>query len=123
MNFELTDEQAMLREASRDLLTDRAPTSVVRGQLETEAEVDPALWRLAAELGWVGLVVPEEHGGSGQGLIELAIVAEEIGRAVARGPFLPSAIVASAVARGAAPELQDEVLPALAEGTAWATWA
>src|SRR5829696_2301550 len=113
----------MLRDASRDLLTDRAAVDVLRGQLETEAEVDPALWRLAAELGWVGLLVPEEHGGSGQGLIELALVAEEIGRAVARGPFLPSAIVASAVARGAAPELQDEVLPVLAEGTAWATWA
>jgi alkylation response protein AidB-like acyl-CoA dehydrogenase len=123
VDFELSDEQAMLRRASRDLLSDRAAVDVLRGQLEADAEVDPALWRLAADLGWVGLLVPEEHGGSGQGLIELAIVAEEIGRALARGPFLPSAIVAAAVARGAAPELQEQVLPALAEGTAWATWA
>jgi len=123
MGFELTDEQAMLREASRDLLTDRAPTSVVRGQLETEVEVDPALWRLAAELGWPGLLVPEEHGGAGQGLIEMALVAEEIGRAVGRGPFLATAVVGRAVARGASEALAAEVLPALAEGEAWATWA
>jgi len=123
MDFELTDEQAMLREASRDLLTDRAPTSVVRGQLETEVEVDPALWRLAAELGWPGLLVPEEHGGAGQGLIEMALVAEEIGRAVGRGPFLATAVVGRAVARGASEALAAEVLPALAEGEAWATWA
>jgi len=123
MDFELTDEQAMLREASRDLLTDRAPTSVVRGQLETEVEVDPALWRLAAELGWPGLLVPEEHGGAGQGLIEMALVAEEIGRAVGRGPFLATAVVGRAVARGASETLAAEVLPALAEGEAWATWA
>src|SRR5215213_509667 len=113
----------MLREASRALLTDRAPVAVLRGQLDGDVEVDPALWRLASELGWVGLVVPEERGGSGQGLIELALVAEELGRAVARGPFLASAIVASAVARGGAPELHQQVLPALADGTAWATWA
>jgi len=123
MDFELTDEQAMLREASRDLLTDRAATSVVRGQLETEVEVDPALWRLAAELGWPGLLVPEEHGGAGQGLIEMALVAEEIGRAVGRGPFLATAVVGRAVARGASETLAAEVLPALAEGEAWATWA
>ena len=123
MNFELTDEQAMLREASRDLLTDRAPTSVVRGQLEAEVEVDPALWRLAAELVWPGLLVPEEHGGAGQGLIEMALVAEEIGRAVGRGPFLATAVVGRAVARGASEALAAEVLPALAEGEAWATWA
>lgn len=123
MDFELTDEQAMLREASRDLLTDHASPAVLRGQLDGETEVDPALWRLAAELGWVGLIVPEEYGGSGQGLVEAAIVAEELGRAVARGPFLQSSIVARAVSRGASPGTQEEVLPALAEGTAWATWA
>src|SRR3954470_14623316 len=122
MDFELSDEQAMLREASRDLLTDRAPTSVLRGQLD-DVEVDPRLWSLATELGWTGLLVPEEHGGAGQGLIEQAIVAEEIGRAVARGPFLPTSVVARAISRDGSDELRAEVLPVLADGGAWATWA
>ncbi|SHN39897.1 acyl-CoA dehydrogenase family protein [Cryptosporangium aurantiacum] len=123
MDFELTDEQALLREASRDLLTDRAPVSVLRTQLDDDAEVDPTLWRLAGDLGWTGLLIGEEHGGSGQGLIEAALVAEETGRAVARGPFLPALLVARAVDRGGAEELRTEVLPALADGSAWATWA
>jgi alkylation response protein AidB-like acyl-CoA dehydrogenase len=123
VDFELSDEQAMLREASRDLLSDRAPINVLRAQLDQASDVDPALWRLAAELGWPGLALPEEHGGAGQGLVELALVAEEIGRAAARGPFLPTALVGRALARGGSAQLQAEVLPALAEGTAWATWA
>ena len=123
MDFELNDEQAMLREASRDLLTDRASVAVLRGQLDDDAEVDPALWRLAADLGWPGLLVPEEHGGSGQGLIELAIVAHELGRALARGPFLPTSVVARGLVRGGTAALQAEMLPVLAEGSAWATWA
>jgi alkylation response protein AidB-like acyl-CoA dehydrogenase len=123
MDFELSDEQAMLREASRDLLADRAPVAVLRTQLDAPAEVDPRLWRLAAELGWTGLLVPEEHGGAGQGLIEQSIVAEEIGRAVARGPFLPTSVVARAIARDGSETLATEVLPVLADGGAWATWA
>jgi alkylation response protein AidB-like acyl-CoA dehydrogenase len=123
MDFELSDEQAMLREASRDLLADRASTAVLRGQLGAEAEVDPALWRLAADLGWTGMLVPEEHGGAGQGLVELAVVAEEIGRALARGPFLATSLVARALVRDGSAALQAQVLPALADGSAWATWA
>lgn len=113
----------MLRAASRDLLRDRAPADVLRAQLDQDAEVDPALWRSAAEVGWPGLALPEEYGGAGQGVIELALVAEEIGRAAARGPFLPTALVGQALVRGGSARLRAEVLPSLAEGTAWATWA
>jgi alkylation response protein AidB-like acyl-CoA dehydrogenase len=123
VDFELSDEQAMLREVSRDLLGDRSPVTQVRALLDTESDTDPELWRLGAELGWPGLALPEEHGGSGQGLVELAIVAEELGRALARGPFLSSAVAGAAVARGGSAELRTEVLPQLADGSAWATWA
>jgi alkylation response protein AidB-like acyl-CoA dehydrogenase len=123
VDFELSDEQAMLRAASRDLLSDRASIDVVRARLDQDEDVDPALWRLAAQLGWPGLAIPEEHDGAGQGLAELTLVAEEIGRALARGPFLPTALVGRALARGAAPPLRAAVLPALATGAAWATWA
>ncbi|MER5754604.1 acyl-CoA dehydrogenase family protein [Streptomyces sp. NPDC002088] len=93
MDFELDDEQAMPRTVSRDWLHDHAPTQTLRAQTCQQEDVDPALWRLAAERGRLGLGLPEEHGGTGQGLVELALVAQEIGRAAARGPFLPTALV------------------------------
>ena len=57
VDFELIAEQAMLREASRDLLTDRASVALLRTQLDDDAEVEPRLWQLAGELGWTGLLV------------------------------------------------------------------
>ncbi|WP_033280424.1 acyl-CoA dehydrogenase family protein [Streptomyces sp. NRRL F-525] len=123
MNFELSEEQAMLREASRALLSDHAPMSAVRASMDGSVDVDPELWQLTSDLGWPGLALPEEYGGSGQGLVELALLAEEIGRALGRGPFLPTAVVGRAVAYGGSARLRDEVLPALAAGEGWATWA
>ncbi|MFI1927931.1 acyl-CoA dehydrogenase family protein [Streptomyces sp. NPDC020377] len=123
MNFELSEEQDMLRGTSRDLLSDRAPIAHVRAWTDRDEDVDPEVWRLTADLGWPGLGLPEEYGGAGQGLVELALVAEEIGRALGRGPFAPTAIVGRALAAAASPELRAEVLPALAAGSDWATWA
>ncbi|MFD9391094.1 acyl-CoA dehydrogenase family protein [Streptomyces sp. NPDC060000] len=123
MNFELSVEQDMLREASRELLSDRAPIGHVRAWTDREEDVDPEVWRLTAGLGWPGLGLPEEYGGSGQGLVELVLVAREVGRALGRGPFLPTAIVGRALAAAGSPGLRAEVLPALATGSSWATWA
>ncbi|WP_105972130.1 acyl-CoA dehydrogenase family protein [Streptomyces geranii] len=127
MNFELSEEQRMLREASRDLLSDRAPIEHVRAWMDRDkdddADVDPEVWQLTADLGWPGLGLPEEFGGSGQGLVELALVAEEMGRALGRGPFAPTAIVGRALTDSGSPELRSEVLPALAAGSSYATWA
>ncbi|KPI18898.1 Isovaleryl-CoA dehydrogenase [Actinobacteria bacterium OK074] len=123
VNFELSEEQTMLREASRDLLADRAPVERARAWPDDGPDVDPDLWRLTADLGWPGLALPEEYDGTGQGLVELALVAEEIGRALGRGPFAPTAIVGRALATAGPPRLRAEVLPALAAGSAWATWA
>lgn len=122
VDFELSDEQAMLREASRNLLHNKFPRERVRELLDTDHEVDSGLWRLGTGLGWTGLALPPEHDGSGQGLVELAIVAEELGRALARGPFLTTAVVGSAVMRGGSQALQAAVLPRLAGGNR-ATWA
>lgn len=122
MDFELSDEQAMLREASRDMLSTRTPLDRARADQDPEV-LDPELWRLGSELGWIGLAVPDEHGGTGQGLAELVLVAEELGRAGSPDPFLPAALVALAIARDGDPALRAEVLPALANGTASATWA
>ena len=113
----------MLREASRALLADRSPIEHVRAWTDRDEDVDPEVWRLTADLGWPGLGLPEEYGGAGQGLVELALVAEEIGRALGRGPFAPTALVGRALAAAGSPALRAEVLPALAAGSAWATWA
>ncbi|MCT9075621.1 acyl-CoA dehydrogenase family protein [Streptomyces fulvoviolaceus] len=123
MNFELSEEQAMLRDASRDLLADRAPIERVRAWLDGDEDVDPEVWRLMAELGWPGLGLPEEYDGAGQGVVELALVAEELGRALGRGPFVPTAIVGRALAASGSSRLRAETLPALAAGSDWATWA
>ena len=123
VNFELSEEQEMLREASRDLLSDRAPIGHVRAWTDRDEDVDPEVWRLTAGLGWPGLGLPEEYGGTGQGLVELTLVAEELGRALGRGPFAPTSAVGRALAAAGSPELRAEVLPELASGSGWATWA
>ena len=85
MDFELTEEQAALREVSRGMLAVSCPPQLVRSLAGAGKDVDDKLWQRGAELGWTGLAVPEEHDGAGQGLVELCLVAEEIGRAAAPG--------------------------------------
>ncbi|WP_314221039.1 acyl-CoA dehydrogenase family protein [Streptomyces zaehneri] len=123
MDFELSEEQGMLRAAARELLSDRAPMEHVRTWADRDEDVDPQVWRLTAGLGWTGLGLPEEYGGAGQGLVELALVAQEMGRALGRGPFAPTAIVGRSLAAAGPPALRAAVLPELATGSGWGTWA
>jgi alkylation response protein AidB-like acyl-CoA dehydrogenase len=88
-----------LRESVRSLLADRSPWNAVLARCETDHPYDAALWRtLAAGLGCAGLAIPEKHGGADASWREVAVVAEEIGRAVAPLPFLASAVIATAAA-------------------------
>jgi len=119
VDFELTEEQAALREVSRSMLAVSCPPQLVRSLASAGKDVDDKLWQRGAELGWIGIAVPEEHDGAGQGLVELCLVAEEIGRAAAPGAFIDSALIAVALARQGKPEL----VPALAAGDLKASWA
>jgi alkylation response protein AidB-like acyl-CoA dehydrogenase len=119
VDFELTEEQAALREVSRSLLAVNCPPQLVRSLAAAGQDVDDKLWQRGAELGWTGLAIPEEHDGAGQGLVELCLMAEEIGRAAAPGPFADSALAGLALARLGRPEL----LPALAAGDVKASLA
>jgi alkylation response protein AidB-like acyl-CoA dehydrogenase len=112
VDFELTEEQAALREVSRGMLAVSCPPQLVRSLAASGTDVDDKLWQRGTELGWTGLAVPEEHDGAGQGLVELCLVAEELGRAAAPGPFADSALAGLALARLGRPEL----LAALAAG-------
>jgi alkylation response protein AidB-like acyl-CoA dehydrogenase len=123
VNFELSEEQDLLRAASRDLLSERAPIEHVRAWADRAEDVDPEVWRLTAGLGWPGLGLPEEYGGAGQGLVEIALVAEEMGRALGRGPVTSTAVTGRALAAAGPAALRTEVLPVLAEGSHWAAWA
>src|SRR5258708_37899974 len=88
----MTEEQAAVREVSRGMLAVKCPPQLVRSLAAAGKDVDDKLWQRGAELGWTGLAIPEEHDGAGQGLVELSLVAGEIGRAAAPGAFAPSAL-------------------------------
>jgi alkylation response protein AidB-like acyl-CoA dehydrogenase len=112
VDFELTEEQAALREVSRGMLAVSCPPQLVRSLASAGKDTDDKLWQRGAELGWIGLAVPEEHDGAGAGLVELCLAAEEIGRAAAPGAFADSALIALALARAGQPGL----VPAIAGG-------
>ena len=87
MNFDFTEDQHEIKRTARDLLGKRSPFEKVREHAEA-GTTDDALWKELAELGWPGIAIAEEHGGQGLGVVELAILCEELGYAVAATPFL-----------------------------------
>jgi alkylation response protein AidB-like acyl-CoA dehydrogenase len=117
MPIAITDEHRALAQTVSDFLAKQGARSAARELLTAETEELPAFWPELAELGWLGLHVPEEYGGSGFGLPELVVVAEELGRAVAPGPFVPTVIASAAIAAAAPDELKAAWLPGLADGS------
>lgn len=113
MDFELSQEQALLRDVSRSMLAAHCTPEQVRALTAADADIDDKLWQRGVEIGWTGLAVPERFGGAGMGLVELALVAEELGRAVAPGPWFDTALSAQLAARGGAP---DDLVRGLAAG-------
>ncbi|MFF4240597.1 acyl-CoA dehydrogenase family protein [Actinomadura geliboluensis] len=118
MEFSWTPEQGDLRAAVRRVLADKAPLSRARELAEAGERHDPDTWEtLAAQLGLQGLALPEDAGGSGGSLVDLAIVMEEMGAVLFGGPFLPTVVLAANVL-AALPDdpVAAELLPRLAEG-------
>jgi alkylation response protein AidB-like acyl-CoA dehydrogenase len=126
VEIRLTDDQALFKETTRKFLESETPIAAVR-ELEANADgFDREWWSRAASLGWTSLLVPEELGGgslSGQGLLDLVLVSEEMGRLVAPGPLLPVNVVVSALADAGTSEARDEWLPGLLSGECVAAWA
>src|SRR3954469_12973471 len=117
MTIAITDEHRSLGATASDLLLKRDARGAARALLEAPAEELPDLWSDVVELGWLGLHLPEAVGGSGFGLEELVVVVEELGRAVAPGPFVPT-VIASAFLAGAGDDaLKAQLLPGLADGS------
>src|SRR3954468_15734402 len=121
----LSDEQELLRDTTRRLLETHSDLTTVRALVDDPLGFDRAMWRRGADMGWFGLAVPEDLGGSGvdpDGIVNLAMVAEELGRLVQPGPFLPTAIVAFAVASFGSDEQREHLLPGLLAGDTVAAW-
>jgi alkylation response protein AidB-like acyl-CoA dehydrogenase len=126
VELQLIDEQEFFRETTRKFLEAEAPLTAVRALERDEVGFARDWWRRGADLGWTSMLVPEDLGGgslSGNGLLDLVLVAEEMGRLVSPGPLLPVNLVASAIAVGGTAEQQQAVLPGLVAGEAFATWA
>ena len=124
MAFGLSDEQRLLQEQVRGLLTERATPDVLRAAITAKKPWDEALWAALAELGVLGAAIPEEYGGVGLGPLEVAIVAQEIGRAVAPVPFFSSiCLAAEALMIAGTPAQKAKWLPRLATGEAVGTLA
>ena len=124
MNFEFSEEQELLREQARGFLGENCAPSVVRGVLDSQGDYDAELWKKVAEMGWTSTVIPEEFGGLGLSYLELVVVAEELGRAVAPIPFSSSVYLATeAILANGSVEQKEKWLPKLATGEAIGTFA
>lgn len=115
MNFDLSEDQHEIKRTARELLQNRSGFDVVRRAAEGGGE-DAALWKELSELGWPGIAVSEEHGGSGLGLVELAVITEELGYAVAPVPFLGTALAATVLETAGSQAQKDAWLEQLATG-------
>ncbi|MGO9934162.1 MAG: acyl-CoA dehydrogenase family protein [Steroidobacteraceae bacterium] len=124
MNLDFSAEQQQLREAARRFLEERCPPAAVRRVLEGEDRYDRGLWRELAELGYLGIAIPEEFGGSGGGYLELCVIAEELGRVLAPVPVSSSTYLATEFLKiGGTPAQQAAYLPKLASGAKIGTFA
>lgn len=118
MDFAFTEEHAELRQTVRRFLEDKSTEAAVRNQMASESGYDAAVWtQMAEQMGLQGLIIPEEHGGAGLGLVEMAVVLEEMGRALYCGPYLSTALISvSALLLAGNDAAKKDLLPAIASG-------
>jgi alkylation response protein AidB-like acyl-CoA dehydrogenase len=117
MDFGFSEEQEMLRSSARDFLAKEAPMTYVRKMMEDEVGFTGELWKRIADLGWMGLILPEEYGGSGLDFVDLIVVLEEMGRVVLPGAFFSTVVLGGvALLEGGSDALKQAILPGLAAG-------
>src|SRR5246500_3616324 len=124
MNFDFSDEQKQLRDEARKFLSEKCPPKAVRTVLNGKASYDKELWKGLAEMGFLGVAIPESYGGTGAGHLELCVIAEEMGRALAPVPFSSTVYLAAEALMLAGSEAQKQKwLSAVATGEAIGTLA
>src|SRR5438552_12895715 len=123
MDLGWSEEQELLRTTAREFLERECPESLVRAMEADARGFAPELWRRMAELGWPGLMVPREYGGTGLSLLDLTILAEECGRFLVPGPFLPNAVAAAELVLAGGEAQRAAYLPPIAAGRRVHTYA
>ncbi len=124
MDFDFTQEQVMLRNLTREFLTRESSPRAVRTLMEEPSGFSDATWRQMSEMGLPGVAIGPGYGGQGLGMVELALVLDEMGRAAYPGPFFATAVLAaSAIAAGGQPNQMARYLPDIAQGRTRATLA
>jgi alkylation response protein AidB-like acyl-CoA dehydrogenase len=115
MNFDFTDDQQAIKSTAHDMLAARLKPEKLRELVES-GSYDDALWKEMSELGWAGIFIGEEHGGQGLGVVELVILMEELGYALAPSPFLSNAAAGLMIQHSGSDEQRDRWLPGIASG-------
>lgn len=124
MDYSFSEEQTMFRDAIRGFLESEWSPEAMKKAWDYKTDHPLKLYRRMGELGWLGLAVPEEYGGMGLGWVEVAILFEELGRALLKGPFISSAILGSqTILRLGSEEQKEQVLPKIARGHIVLAWA
>ncbi|WP_454624458.1 acyl-CoA dehydrogenase family protein [Bradyrhizobium cenepequi] len=124
MNFDFSDEQKQMRDEARKFLSQQCPPKAVRAVLDGKAAYDKDLWKGLAEMGFLGVAIPEQFGGAGAGHLELCVIAEEMGRALAPVPFSSTVYLAAEALMLAGSDAQKQKwLPKIAAGEAIGTLA
>ncbi|HDP24371.1 MAG TPA: acyl-CoA dehydrogenase [Deltaproteobacteria bacterium] len=117
MDFNFTDEQKMLRDSARGFCEKMSPMGYVLEMEKSEKGYTPELWNAMVELGWMGLIIPEEYGGVGMGFMDLIVLLEEMGRMCVPGPFFSTVILGGyTLLTGGSEEQKNEYLPRIAAG-------
>jgi acyl-CoA dehydrogenase len=111
-----SDEQSMLLESARDFCADKSPVSKVRELMQDERGYDPTVWQEMSQLGWLGIAIPEQYGGSELGIGSVVPVAEAAGRNMLATPLITSTLAAQVILRGGDNAQKEQWLPQLAEG-------
>jgi alkylation response protein AidB-like acyl-CoA dehydrogenase len=124
MNFDFSDDQKQLRDQARKFLAEKCPPKAVRAVLEGKEPYDRQLWKGLAEMGFLGVAIPEQFGGAGAGHLELCVIAEEMGRALAPVPFSSTVyLAAEAILLAGSDAQKQKWLPLIASGGAIGTLA
>src|SRR5579885_1215296 len=124
MDFGFSEEQEMLRDAAKRFLADNCPTTFVRKMMAHDSAHDPDFYKKLVELGWPGLLIPEQYGGTGGTFLDITVIMEEAGKALLPGPFFATALLgAPLIVEGGSDAQKKELLPRLAAGELLATVA
>ncbi|HET7737716.1 MAG TPA: acyl-CoA dehydrogenase family protein, partial [Tepidiformaceae bacterium] len=123
MDLGLSEEQELLKNSAREFLEKECPEEHVRAMEEDAKGYSPELWKKMADLGWHGLMLPEDQGGAGFSFLDLCVLVEEVGRALLPGPFIPNQVCAAELSLAGSDAQKSKYLPKIADGSAIHTYA